>query len=155
MIIPPQLLGRLLGYPEEKLDCSGLKLTLGEVHVASTQGVLKTREREIPRYSSLAPRNNIYYLKPGFYIIRYNEYVKIPPNAIALAIPRSSLLRMGATLFTAVWDPGYEGRGYGLLLVGNPHGISLEKNVQVAQLIFIEMKGASQKLYKGAYYKEK
>lgn len=155
MIIPPQKLLHL-GFNRENLDCSGLKLTLADVYTTSSYGVLGVDKRILPRYEKLeADSKGYFHLNKGSYVIRYNEYVKIPCNAIALAIPRSSLLRMGATLFTAVWDPGYEGRGYGLLLVENPYGVKLQKGVQVAQLVFMRMEEESVKLYRGIYYGEK
>ena len=61
---------------------------------------------------------------------------------------------MGATLYTAIWDPGYEGRGSGLIVIHNPYGIYLRKGTQVAQLIIIRMSSRTQKLYRGSYYKE-
>ncbi len=155
MIIPPQKLIDL-GFGEDNIDCSGLKLTLAEVFVTASQGVLGVDERSLPEYRALEPGHDGYfYLDKGAYVIRYNEYVKIPRDTIALAIPRSSLLRMGVTLFTAVWDPGYEGRGYGLLLVENPHGVKLQKGVQVAQLVYIRMEEESMKPYRGVYYGER
>lgn len=97
----------------------------------------------------------MFSLPPGAYIVRYREYVKIPDDCIALAIPRSSLLRMGATLYTAVWDPGYKGRGYGLLAVFNNRGIVLEKGAQIAQLVYIKMTGRTSFTYRGTFYGER
>ncbi len=155
MIIPPQDLLKL-GYNEEQLDCSGIKLTLDEVYLPSSRGVIDLDNKTIPNYIRVREdENGFFFLKKGSYIVRYREYVKIPEDAIALAIPRSSLLRSGTTLFTAVWDPGYEGRGYGLLVVYNGHGIMIRRGAQIAQLVFIKMSEKSMKLYRGMYYKEK
>ncbi len=155
MIIPPEKLSKILGVPIENTDCAGLKLTLSEIYIAEEKGFLGFQSRSLPRYKPLSPRGNVYQLKPGGYIVRYSEYVRIPADAIALAIPRSSLLRMGATLYTAVWDPGYEGRGYGLLYVYNPYGIALERGVQIAQLVYIKMETETKRLYRGIYQGEK
>jgi dUTP pyrophosphatase len=110
----------------------------------------------IPHYKRLEhDSDGIYHLPQGSYVIRYREYVKVPEDAIALAIPRSSLIRSGSTLFTAVWDPGYEGRGYGLLVVYNSHGIRVRRGAQVAQLVFIKMMERSVKVYRGTYFGER
>jgi dUTP pyrophosphatase len=73
---------------------------------------------------------------------------------IALAIPRSTLLRSGATLFTAVWDPGCEGRGEGLLVVFNPYGVEIERRAQIAQLVFIRLDRETKFVYRGSYQRE-
>ncbi|MEI2760841.1 MAG: hypothetical protein V9E95_01185 [Methanothrix soehngenii] len=39
----------------------------------------------------------------------FNEIVNIPGDVAALARARSTLLRCGASLETALWDPGYLG----------------------------------------------
>ncbi|MEM2452891.1 MAG: deoxyuridine 5'-triphosphate nucleotidohydrolase, partial [Ignisphaera sp.] len=91
---------------------------------------------------------------PGGYRIRYREIVKVPENTIAIAIPRSTLLRIGATIHTAVWDPGYEGRGEGLLVVFNNHGIEIEHGAQIAQLVFISLDRITRYIYRGSYFRE-
>jgi len=155
LIITPQDLIKL-GYDPGAIDCSGLKLTLSEVCLPESGGLIDISDRRVPRYRCMEPdQGGYYHLHPSSYIIRYGEYVKIPKDAAALAIPRSTLLRVGATLHTAVWDPGYEGRGYGLLIVYNPHGIIIRRGAQVAQLIFIRMTGESAKVYRGVYYGER
>lgn len=75
-------------------------------------------------------------------------------DKMAMALPRSSLLRCGATLDTAVWDPGYNGRSQSLLVVHNPHGIRIKKNARLMQLIFICMREVAHKAYSGIYQGE-
>jgi len=82
-----------------------------------------------------------------------NEIVKVPRDMIAIALPRSSLLRSGATILTAVWDPGYEGRPEALLVVFNSHGIRLFKNARLIQLVFIKASGVTRG-YRGIYQYE-
>jgi deoxycytidine triphosphate deaminase len=58
------------------------------------------------------PQNGIYELKRGVYEVRLNVAVRIPPDAIGLSLPRSTLNRLGIIKSeTAVFDPGYEGIG--------------------------------------------
>ena len=156
MALDPVYIARMTGW-KGGVDVSGLALTLGSVCSPVEEGLLGIDDRRIPQCEELQPveRNGrLYYeLPPGAYIIRYNEVVEVPLGFIALALPRSSLLRMGATLYTAVWDPGYKGRGVGLLSVFNPKGVILEKGVQVAQLVFI-MLGGSGRGYSGVYQGE-
>ncbi|MEP0815210.1 MAG: deoxyuridine 5'-triphosphate nucleotidohydrolase [bacterium] len=91
-------------------------------------------------------------LEPGGYLVRYNEIVEVPPDAIGVILPRSSLMRSGATLFSAVWDPGYRGRGQGLLSVWNP--LRLYRNARIGQIFFIRLEGKTKRLYDGDYQGE-
>ena len=88
------------------------------------------------------------------YRVTYNEKISVPPDAIGLVFPRSSVMRNGCHLVTAVWDPGYEGRGQGLLQVLNPAGVVLEENARVAQMIFLEMAQEVKEGYSGKYQGE-
>ncbi|HEY7067405.1 MAG TPA: deoxyuridine 5'-triphosphate nucleotidohydrolase [Chloroflexota bacterium] len=90
------------------------------------------------------------HLAPGAYLVRFVEVVHLPTDLMALGRPRSTLLRCGAALHTAVWDAGYEGRSEALLVVGNPHGLRLERGARLCQLVFfpLDAPGAA---YAGAY----
>jgi len=88
------------------------------------------------------------------YRVTYNEKISVPPDAIGLVFPRSSVMRNGCHLVTAVWDPGYEGRGQGLLQVLNPSGIVLEENARVAQMILLELAQEVEEGYSGDYQGE-
>jgi len=61
---------------------------------------------------------------------------------------------MGATIQSALWDPGYEGRGVGLLIVMNPYGIVLEKGARIAQFILMKMTEPPERVYRGSYQHE-
>jgi len=154
VVLSPESLLQLLGVLEDAIDCAGLKLHLDKVFRFRSSGAITKDGKTLPEVEEVKPRDSVFYLEPGAYRIRYAEVVKIPSNCIALAIPRSTLLRMGATIYTAVWDPGYEGCGEGLLTVFNPHGVSIERGAQVAQLVFIRMDRATSKLYRGTYFRE-
>jgi len=155
LVVPPQqLLG--LGFSVGQLDCAGVKLTLCEVYDFDGSGEILPESKKIPRYLELKPGvDGVFALNKGAYLVRYCEYVKVPEDSLALAIPRSSLLRSGVTLFTAVWDPGYEGRGYGLMLVLNNHGIKIGVGAQVAQLVYLRLSERSAIPYRGTYYLER
>ncbi len=156
VVLSPEDLSKIFSIPLEELDCAGLRLTLSEVYRLNSPGKIGINYKELPKYVEVKPvNNNTFYLENGAYLVRYNEYIHVPSDTIALAIQRSSLLRMGASLYTAVWDPGYEGRGSGLLVVHNRNGIYIEKGAQIAQLVFIKMSRSTKKLYRGSYFREK
>ena len=93
-------------------------------------------------------------LAAGAYLVTFNEIVSIPRDAAALARARSTLLRCGACLETALWDPGYRGRSQSLLVVYNPHGLRLKKDARIMQLIFLRLEKDAEKVYAGRYQGE-
>jgi len=92
-------------------------------------------------------------LIPGAYIITYNEIIHLPKNVMALATPRSSLLRCGITVNTAVWDAGYSGRSQSLMVVYNPQGFRLQRNARIVQIIFLRLTKETEG-YQGSYQGE-
>jgi dUTP pyrophosphatase len=86
-------------------------------------------------------------------MITYNEIVHLPKDIMALGRPRSSLLRCGVTVGTAVWDAGYEGRSQSLLVVYNKLGFRVQQNARVTQLVFLTLTGESEG-YNGIYQGE-
>lgn len=134
-------------YTHTSIQPNGVDLTLEEIYTFQTLGFLAKNSREIPEYRKIP--GTVFNLRPGAYVIRYKEWIKIPLNAIGIVLPRSSLLRMGATIYSALWDSGYEGRGVGLLSVFNPHGIKIEKGARIAQIFFISARSSGE--YKGIW----
>ena len=92
-------------------------------------------------------------LMPGSYMITYNEIVHIPTNLMALARPRSSLLRCGVSIGTAVWDAGYSGRSQSLMIIYNASGFRVQKDARVAQLVFMTLSTETEG-YTGKYQNE-
>lgn len=62
-------------------------------------------------------------------------------------------MRNGAMTIVGSWDSGYNGRGTNLLIVTNPHGITLQRNARIVQMHFIKIEGENF-LYEGHYQKE-
>jgi dUTP pyrophosphatase len=93
-------------------------------------------------------------LGPGAYGIRYTEWVAVPLDCGGLCFPRSSLLRMGVHVPTAVWDAGYAGRGEGLLVVDNPNGVRVQQGARVVQLVLFRLTGPVSTGYTGRYQNE-
>ena len=78
-------------------------------------------------------------LHRGAYVITYREKVNLPHDLMALARPRSTLLRSGVAIHTAVWDAGYVGRGEGWLEVRNPAGVRLQQGARIVQLVLFRL----------------
>lgn len=142
---------------EAQLQPNGLDLTLDSIARFSGAGALTidNRDRLLPEAEDLAfDTNGRLLLHPGPYLVRFNEVVNLPPDLMAYARPRSSLLRSGVALHTAVWDAGYSGRGVALLVVYNPEGFQIERNARIVQLVFHRLAAATGSGYQGTYQGE-
>ena len=141
---------------DEQVQPNGIDLTLREVALLESSGkiAVKNTERQLPGVAPLVFDGlGFIDLIPGIYLITYNEIVHLPNNVMALARPRSSLLRCGVTVGTAVWDAGYCGRSQSLMVVYNSQGFRLQKNARVVQLVFLWLSGETEG-YQGAYQNE-
>jgi dUTP pyrophosphatase len=141
---------------DEQVQPNGIDLTLREVAMLQSSGRIAVKDSQ-RLVSDLAPLVfdglDFVDLMPGAYIVTYNEIVHLPKNIMALATPRSSLLRCGVTVNTAVWDAGYSGRSQSLLVVYNSQGFRLQRNARIVQLVFLWLTGETEG-YHGAYQQE-
>jgi dUTP pyrophosphatase len=141
---------------DAQVQANGFDLTLRDVALVSSKGqvAVDNRERMVSGLSPLPFDSSGWLdLAAGVYMITYNEVVHLPRDIMALGRPRSSLLRCGVGVGTAVWDAGYQGRSQSLLVVHNPHGFRVQKNARITQLVFMTLSGESEG-YKGVYQGE-
>ena len=141
---------------EEQLQANGFDLTLRDIAVPGTPGqvVADSSQRRVSELKPLTfEAAGQIDLSPGAYVITFNEVVSLPVDVMALATPRSSLLRCSVSVHTAVWDAGYHGRSQALLVVYNPLGFRLQKGARVIQLVFFRLTTATEG-YRGAYQGE-
>lgn len=139
-----------------QLQENGFELTVAKVEAFDGAGRVgfSNADRVLPGYTPLDwGEDGWLFLRPGSYKIIFNEVVSIPKDMCAIARPRSSLLRSGVTVHTAVWDAGYRGRSEALLIVYNPAGFYLRKDARMIQLIFMSLASAQQG-YSGQYMNE-
>lgn len=136
---------------ETQLQPNGFDCTLGRVRRLKSAGRIdfSNEERVLSETEELEFEDWL-YLERGVYKAVLNEILRLDRDLMALAKPRSSLLRCGVSIETAVWDAGYEGRSEVLLVVHNPHGVWLKKNARIVQLVFIKLCSET-KGYSGVY----
>ena len=141
---------------ESQLQVNGFEIGVRDVSMLKTPGVI-ARDNVNRKVSELVPlaynSDSFIDLASGQYLITHNEVINLPNNLMALGRPRSSLLRCGVTVNTAVWDAGYSGRSQSLLVVYNPLGFRLQKDARVVQLVFFWLTGETEG-YKGKYQGE-
>lgn len=142
-----------------QLTPNGFDLTCAEIYEFEEAGALdfSNKERKIPKVrqiqaQKLNPLDKFGWwdLQKGTYKIKTNETCNIPKDLMALAFPRSSLLRMGAFIQNAVWDAGFQGKSEFILIVANPHGVRVKQNARIVQLIFMRFNETEQG-YNGAF----
>jgi dUTP pyrophosphatase len=138
-----------------QLSPNGFELTLQKIFQYTEPGEIdfSNKQRKIPNYEELHPNGDLFSLERGSYLVVYNETIQLPNNLIAIGRPRSSLLRSGVTIESAVWDAGYEGRSRGLLTVSNHHGFNVHNNARLLHLVFLRLEKET-KPYEGTYQGE-
>lgn len=143
--------------PGIQVQPNGIELTLQRVEIHESPGAVAfdNSERKLPQTKNMDFDDEEWiHLPKGSYKIVFNEVVNIPKNIAAIAKPRSSLLRCGAAVETAVWDAGYSGRSESLLVVYNEKGFKVKKNARVLQLLFFRLGKEVQEGYCGVYQNE-
>lgn len=140
-----------------QLQPNGIDLRVDRIQRLTSPGLLGAAPnlREPAAREDVQPDADGWWdLHQGSYVIGYAEKVNLPADLMALARPRSTLLRSGVAIHTAVWDAGYSGRGEGLLSVINPKGYRLQRGAAVVQLVFLRLGTATAEGYKGKYQGE-
>lgn len=136
---------------------NGVDLTLKEIALLSSRGSLGVEDQS----RVLSGASPLVFdglgrvdLVPGCYLVTFNEVVSLPRNMMALARPRSSLLRCGVGVHTAVWDAGYTGRSQALMVVYNPQGFRMHKNARITQMVFFRLSNDVDEGYRGLFQGE-
>ena len=142
---------------QQQIQPNGIDLTLKEIALLSSPGSLGL-SNESRTLSSTSPLVfdglNRIDLLPGCYLVTYNEVVNLPKNIMALAMPRSSLLRCGVSIHSAVWDAGYSGRSQSLMLVYNSGGFRIYRNARIVQMVFFLLSHEVIQGYQGVFQGE-
>lgn len=149
------------GYinPDIQITPNGFDLTVANIYEFNKPGAMdfSNKERLIPPGKEIPPKKKTpqdkfgwWNLRSGAYKLITNEILNLPNDFVAIAFPRSSLLRMGAFTQTGVWDLGFRGKSEFILVVENPKGIRLKQNARIVQIIFMRT-SKTHKGYQGIY----
>lgn len=145
----------------ENLDSSqqsqpaGFDVTVSKVYSYSnsvhTIGVSKT-ENSILQEMTPSP-DDYFDLGVGAFMLELNEITTIPKDAIGILLPRSTLLRNGIDVRTALFDPGYSGQPKVMLVCHRP--LRLQRLSRIGQLILFRSDTDFPKQYNGRYQGER
>ena len=141
----------------QQVQPNGIDLTVQEIALLSSPGCVsaQNKDRVLSATSPLVFDGlNGMDLIPGCYLVTFTEIVNLPLTVMALARPRSSLLRCGVSVHTAVWDAGYSGRSQALMTVYNPMGFRLHRYARIMQIVFFHLSGEVAEGYNGIFQGE-
>ncbi len=138
---------------DTQIQPNGFDCTLRSIYRIRGTGKIdfSNRERVLPEAEEMEFEDDWIFLDKGVYRARLNEVVDLPKDMMAIGRPRSSLIRCGANVLTAVWDAGYRGRSEVGIVVYS--GLWLKRNARIVQLVFMRLDRESEG-YAGAYQNE-
>lgn len=91
--------------------------------------------------------------EPGAYFVDLNEITTIPKDAIGILLPRSTLLRNGLDVRTALFDPGYSGQPKVMLVCHR--AARIQRFARIGQLVIIKSDREFSSQYSGQYQGER
>ena len=138
---------------------SGLDLRLGKVYEIEDEmpcGIVDG-QKHVPHHIEIEPKKFHKYNCYGWrlelevpYILEVDSQIKIGNSNAQFYLPRSTLLRCGITLHTALGDLGYNGHLSFLAINHRLEDFYISKGERFAQLIDFDVKGGSES-YDGDY----
>ncbi|MEM4312275.1 MAG: deoxyuridine 5'-triphosphate nucleotidohydrolase [Nitrososphaerales archaeon] len=135
---------------QEQIQPNGVDLRLDRIYLYV--GELNLENYKQDELKLLESKDDYYELKKGAYLIDFIETIAIPKDTVGLVLPRSTLLRHGLDIRTALWDSGYYGKGK-VMLINYRRYAKIKRGFRVAQLILIRAEEPKEP-YKGQYVGE-
>ncbi len=127
--------------PQGDVQPNGIDISIGRLFQlnGTVKLISEKKIRQYPELHELKPLDSFWHLDPGSYLVEVAEEIVIPNDAIGYVAPRSTLLRMGATVFSGIWDKGFQGVGdnHGRILLQTSLPFKIHISVAIAQMIFI------------------
>lgn len=154
--------------PEKQIGSDGIDLTVKTINWVNTEepsiltsNKIYTHHRSLEYIEPISIGENGYGLPEdmvgfelvkGVYDIEFNEFIKLPQGVAALLLLRSTFVRAGHSMFSGLYDQGFENFAGAVVHVEGPTFV--ERDMRTAQIVFIQSAGSGQ-LYAGGYnYKE-
>lgn len=152
-VLDGEKVAEILGIKDkEQVQPNGVDLRLDAVYSFRKSvyefGVNEKEDESIP----LIPENEEFEMKKGAYLVGFMERITIPRDCVGLVLPRSTLLRHGLDLRTALWDSGYEGKGRSMLVCYRSRA-KLVRGSRIAQMVILRTEGVKE-IYRGRYQGE-
>lgn len=133
---------------------TGIDLTLDSIQTIENTSLhlygLFKDIKVLPKHEELRPNTvqvkgslrQVFTLQPNVpYIATTKEKIKIAPDSAQFYLPRSSLLRAGVSVQTALGDAGFNGHLSFLIINHRNTDFCIEKGARFAQLVDIQAQG--------------
>jgi len=138
----------------EQKQPAGFDVTVSEIHsFPKTRFTLGVAKGENSALSKVPLDGDFFDLEPGAYFVELNEITTIPADAIGILLPRSTLLRNGMDVRTALFDPGYSGQPKVMLVCHRP--AKIQRFSRIGQLIILKSDREFSQKYSGRYQGER
>jgi deoxycytidine triphosphate deaminase len=139
----------------EQKQPAGFDVTVSNIHsFPQTRFTLGIEKGENSALTQVPISDDSFYdLAPGAYFVELNEITSIPSDAIGILLPRSTLLRNGLDVRTALFDPGYSGQPKVMLVCHRPARI--QRFSRIGQLIILKSDREFSSKYSGRYQGER
>lgn len=153
--IAPLVQKVLLAESGEQKQPAGYDVTVNNIHsfpkTKFNLGIAKSENsilNDVPLVDG-----NYFDLDEGAYFVDLNEITTIPKDAIGILLPRSTLLRNGLDVRSALFDPGYSGQPKVMLVCHRP--AKIQRFTRIGQLVILKSDGEFSSHYTGQYQGER
>jgi deoxycytidine triphosphate deaminase len=138
----------------EQKQPAGFDVTVSRVHsYPKTIFSLGIAKGEHSPLEDVPLVDGYFELSDGAYFVELNEITTIPKDAVGILLPRSTLLRNGLDLRTALFDPGYSGQPKVMLVCHRP--ARLQRFARIGQLVILKSDREFSSQYAGQYQGER
>jgi deoxycytidine triphosphate deaminase len=138
----------------EQRQPAGFDVTVNKIHsYPKTVFSLGIGKGEHSSLEEVPLVDGYFNLSNGAYFVELNEITTIPKDAIGILLPRSTLLRNGLDLRTALFDPGYSGQPKVMLVCHRP--AKIQRFARVGQLVILKSDQEFATVYSGQYQGER
>lgn len=155
---------KVTNVKEDDIQPNAIDLRIGKIftHITETEEMhdrIKTRvfhdfhlvndeKIHLPQKQVMPNENGVYALKQGYYLIEFENRIKVGAHESGLVVPRSTLMRNGVVLFTCLYDSGYCGKMIAGMQVFSPRAYFGEHE-RIGQYLCFDAESLHQ--YHGSY----
>lgn len=136
---------------EGDVQPNGIDLRLGKVYTYVKEEdyfLLSEDKKHTRKLVEIQPEVDGYYvLDKGYYLIEFENFAKIGTNETGWVFPRSTLMRNGIVIHTALYDSSYSGPMCAGLSINSKAYIA--KGTRIAQ--FVTLSADANGSYNGQY----
>ncbi|WP_168168621.1 deoxyuridine 5'-triphosphate nucleotidohydrolase [Methanopyrus sp. SNP6] len=136
---------------ENQYQPAGIDLKLDRVfRLEGQSALLEGDDKRLPEYREVETESGVFELEPNVpYVLELAPELEVPEDTAALFLPRSTLLRSGVSVHTALGDPGFRGKIRVLAVNHHTAPYRVARGERVVQAVFLRAEDAGR--YEGNY----